>query len=964
MRKIIIATLGCLILLGWSLGFLSPVLHVQALTQTPTYVQSRSGQSPGSVSSLAVAFSSPVATGNLVIVATSSWNSGNTATVTKVADNFGNTYIKAVEDPTPNSVAVEPLSIWYALGVTGGSNLTVTVTTQIASNLTVAVHEYNGVAAVSALDQFQHNNLTGSPVLSGVTGVTSQANELLFGAANFQDNVNQTATAGANYTLRQQEIDNSCCEVLYTEDQTVSSTGANQASFSFARSLTYRAAIVTFRGSTTSPTMSPSPTRTMIPTGAPIATVKPTSTGTIAPTALPTLTPTATSTSATSGPVYFKIGPGFADVIPHQVIRTSDDRLYIFGAEANSPTTLAAYWTTMAGLPAQTSDFAGSITTTLNAKMISVAAAYDGVATIHVLANTLNGDLWDYPFRLSSNSFQTPTKLLTGNPLPDTSSGFWWGTSGVSALVDPSGRLQVADWAASNHIIEIGYSYNVSTNTLSVVSNPVQLDSSGSANHPALAISPLDGTLSVAWVSQATSPARILVRSKASTGSWGTIEQVSTSPVWTDTNYGLNVDQGPSFLITPDGTKRLTYIQNFDTTGSYGRIHYAQNNGSGWTDVALPSYTHDPSLAWDSGGDLYIIGHGHPNDASFGSSCTQMTQICTRKQKADGSWGIAQLYATPPAGDSFDASTSVKWSVLGFNRPETIEFAFFDAIGGSYFNTTIYYGRLGSSSPPPTFAAVSGSSIPTMTPTASPSATPTMTSTPSIALSATPTPTMSPVGTVTATSTATITPTPIFQNSLASGNFNAWSAHGATGSGAAATVSSACDVDGDGHGGHFVITGRTNGQAFTKENVTWPASGILAASGTLKVNTTAYTGGTVNVLDLHLDAPLYQAVAVVQVANGQWNLTVRNRSTTSTSIVLLPQLSANTSYTVRLSYDLTGAQPVAKVWINGVLAASYTDGTTGTTYAPTSVLYEAYETNWTQAMDLCWDVALIAASAP
>ena len=49
------------------------------------------------------------------------------------------------------------------------------------------------------------------------------------------------------------------------------------------------------------------------------------------------------------------------------------------------------------------------------------------------------------------------------------------------------------------------------------------------------------------------------------------------------------------------------------------------------------------------------------------------------------------LLAAPPAGQSFDSSPSVKWSVVGLNRPETIEFLFFMT---PYNNPTLYYARL------------------------------------------------------------------------------------------------------------------------------------------------------------------------------------------------------------------------------------------------------------------------------
>src|SRR5215217_8457392 len=58
-----------------------------------------------------------------------------------------------------------------------------------------------------------------------------------------------------------------------------------------------------------------------------------------------------------------------------------------------------------------------------------------------------------------------------------------------------------------------------------------------------------------------------------------------------------------------DGVKHVAYIENYDSTGDYGAIHYASNNGSGWTDLRLTAtYSHDPALAANAVGDVYLIG--------------------------------------------------------------------------------------------------------------------------------------------------------------------------------------------------------------------------------------------------------------------------------------------------------------------------------------------------------------------
>ncbi len=374
-------------------------------------------------------------------------------------------------------------------------------------------------------------------------------------------------------------------------------------------------------------------------------------------------------------------------MIPHQIVRTGDDRVYFFAYQGDGSNILRSYWTTVPGLPGKTSDFAGSTQLADSANLLSVEAAYDGGHIIHVLTNGQDGQIKDRPFDTSTNSY-LPVKVLATDG--GTVSGYYIGTCGISAMFDLSGRLQLAYWSASNHIIYRAYTYDASRDALTLVDGPTQIDGSGSANHPALAVSPLNGTVTVAWVSQATTPARILVKTKSSSG-WGGEEVASSAPVWTSPNSGINIDQGPSLLIGPDGVKHLAYIENWRTSPpyDYGRIHYVSNNGSGWSDQYIGSYSHDPALALNSAGQSYIIGHGYPLNAS----CTSVDDLCTIQKNANGSWSAPQLFLAHQGSQSFDTSPSVKWSVVGFNRPGTIEFLFAD-VGAGYDKPIMYYARL------------------------------------------------------------------------------------------------------------------------------------------------------------------------------------------------------------------------------------------------------------------------------
>lgn len=400
---------------------------------------------------------------------------------------------------------------------------------------------------------------------------------------------------------------------------------------------------------------------------------------------LPLPTPTTPIPTPTSLPsASFAVGSGYVDVIPRQLVRTSDDRVVLFVGRPYA-SSLWAYWTESPGLPNTTADFGGTASTGTSDEPISVEAAYGGGRFVFVVANLQNGELVAFPFDTQTGAFASPSILASGNPAV---SGDYIGSSGVSAMVDQAGVLQVAYWAGGNQIVHQAYAIDSGTGAISQQGPSTRLDSAGSANHPVLAVAP-DNSLTVAWVSEAETPVRLLARTRSSTGTWGGLEAVSTAPVWHSTNAGVNIDQGPSLLIGPDGTRYLTYIEDYVSGGDYGRVHFVTRAGTTWADTTLPIWSHDPALAIDASGGLFLIGHGHPANAT----CRRMDDMCTASRSRSGTWSNPAVFAAAPAGSSFDSSPSVKWSGYagGFVRPETVEFAFFST---PYQSPTVYYGRL------------------------------------------------------------------------------------------------------------------------------------------------------------------------------------------------------------------------------------------------------------------------------
>lgn len=476
---------------------------------------------------------------------------------------------------------------------------------------------------------------------------------------------------------------------------------------------------------TPTPMPSPSPTGTLTPT--------PTPSSTPSPTPMPSPSPGVSKTS-------FEVGLMGSDVIPHQIVRTSSDKIYMFGYVGDLSTQIKGYWTSAAGLPSGTADFDGETTLNESEGIISVEVSYDGANTIHVLTNTKGGKLKDYPFDLITNTFKPGIVIATGLPTNNTQVG----TSGLSAMFSSDQALNIAYWSNGNHITYQSFSYDSTFNTLTGRTPATQLDgaeSNNNANHPSMAISPVDSSVTVAWIVGTSGQGNIFSR-VLSGGNWSAPVQVNTAPLWTSPNSGINIDQGPSMVIGANGTKYLTYIQDWENVNGtfiYGRVHFVSNSGSGWIDTALNVFTNDPAVSINDAGEIFVIGHGNPSNVS----CQSMEDMCITKRDVNGVWSNPEVFAAKPAGGGFDTSPSVKWSVVGYNRPESIEFIFPNTIDGSYSNTTIYYGRIDSNSPTPT-PSPTPTLTPSPTPSPSPSVTPTLTPSPTATLTPSPTPSPSP----------------------------------------------------------------------------------------------------------------------------------------------------------------------------------------------------------------------------
>jgi hypothetical protein len=200
-------------------------------------LQTNAAQGAG-VKSLSVSFASANAPGNLIIAFVRMSTASQTVTV---SDTAGNTYADAVAQP--QTTDGHQIHIFYAKNIRSGAN-TVTASYSGTNNHPwLAIYEYSGLSTTNPLDQTAKGQGSGTAVSTGATPSTSSANELVFAAAGFVNNYSGIVTAGAGYSLQQQ---NTAKSRAANEVQLAVSAGSFTGTFSLSSSTNWSAVLATF----------------------------------------------------------------------------------------------------------------------------------------------------------------------------------------------------------------------------------------------------------------------------------------------------------------------------------------------------------------------------------------------------------------------------------------------------------------------------------------------------------------------------------------------------------------------------------------------------------------------------------------------------------------------------------------------------------------------------------------------
>jgi hypothetical protein len=363
----------------------------------------------------------------------------------------------------------------------------------------------------------------------------------------------------------------------------------------------------------------------------------------------------------TSSPIH--VGPGFSDVGTHQVVRTSADRVYIFAPELYQ-NYIHAYRATTAGIPSAFAEADAAHRPVARAAISVVDAAIDGNDRVHLIWMDNDGPMLYGTFDTRTDAWG-PSTQLADSRWP-SSNGLRQGSEGVALALDGAGTVHVVYTLVENSRRYLYYNNNAG----GTWNHQARVDDQNGVNngHPTMAFDG-NGRLYVAWLVEAgANQGSLRIRGRSAGGAWDSASTLIAAGQFANDFYSL--DQGPSLLITRDGRLHIAYIGAYEQVGSqfqYGRIHYRHSaDGIQWTadDPPTAHYTHNPSLATDAAGTIYLFGH---EEAWLRDSCASMYMY---KKPAGGNW-------TPDwsllADGCLDSSVSVKWSWSFWNNPAVVD---------------------------------------------------------------------------------------------------------------------------------------------------------------------------------------------------------------------------------------------------------------------------------------------------
>ncbi len=224
---------------GRMLGFES-LENRSLLSATVTSLGTISGSF---LSDVSFSIAGAVPMGNAVIVEVAA----NPTAAMTVSDARGNVYTQNAHATNTGNVETWIFSAPVTTALAVGDAITVHFTASSPVSEAVSALAVSGLAPSGFLDQVQTGTGTSTAADSGLTAMTTQANELLIGAIGVQGPSTDTFTPGSGYTLiGRVGVDASPNVTINPEFRNVSAAGQYNASGTLGTSRAWSAAIATY----------------------------------------------------------------------------------------------------------------------------------------------------------------------------------------------------------------------------------------------------------------------------------------------------------------------------------------------------------------------------------------------------------------------------------------------------------------------------------------------------------------------------------------------------------------------------------------------------------------------------------------------------------------------------------------------------------------------------------------------
>ena len=392
-----------------------------------------------------------------------------------------------------------------------------------------------------------------------------------------------------------------------------------------------------------------------------------------------TATPSATSITNIVGNYNIPVGPGYTDVSPKQIVRTSTNRLYVAASTCDSyPCTdiaqkLHMYQASSIGIPIGFKHVAA------NAEPGAIAGwaiAIDGNNRIHV-AWTDRTSSSSMINRLRYTTFDTATNTWSGSietidgALDVSLDGGGQGMQSVALALDANAVPHIVYLRKSTSDTErhIYYRNRISGSwsTATRLDDTIDYGANQKAWHPNLAFDTAGRILAV-WERGSfnrDNDGTIFGRVRETNGTWQAAVNISGSNA-----ARVTIDQSTSLVITPDNHYHIAWISS---PADYIRYQYSSNLGQSWSfnnPAGGTQATHNPSLGYTNG-KLRIYGHGTPQPQPDDQGDDLFYFETSGDSAAWGTW-------TKIVTGNYDSSVNTRWSQYFHAFPNTVDIAYWD----------------------------------------------------------------------------------------------------------------------------------------------------------------------------------------------------------------------------------------------------------------------------------------------